>query len=196
MTTTIKNVLFDPGFAQHTTILSINLEYIYSGINAFKNFGQKKMKFKMAYPKILKMIDNNAGFCLGCILWAVYIKSLGDLKIDGNPCLGDTYNEAESVEEIDYSINYYEQLKKDAKYYLGVNYEVNPQCLEILNLYREFLTLNENFVNTKTTDDVKLPESVKIPEQKYLDQIHSKIQEVIKSGELLDLTEVLPLITR
>lgn len=58
------------------------------------------------------MVDNNVGFCLGCLLWAVYIKSLGELQIEGNPCLGDTYNKEETVEEADYSINFFEKLKK------------------------------------------------------------------------------------
>ena len=78
-TTQMQSVKFDPGYAQHTTILSISLEYIYSSINSYKNFGQKKAKFKMLYPQILRMVDNNVGFCLGSLLWAVYIKSLGDI---------------------------------------------------------------------------------------------------------------------
>ncbi|MBP3820768.1 hypothetical protein J6G99_03885 [bacterium] len=190
MTTTEKIVKFDPGIAQHTTILSISLEYIYQGINKFKNLGQKKMKFKMNYPQIINMVDNNVGFCMGSLLWAVYIKSLGNLGIEGNPCFGDTFNESETVEEIEYSINYLNQLKKDAKYYLGVDYEINPLYIDVLNLYREFLIKNKNFVNTKTTNDLILPESFKKPSEKELEQINSKIEEVIKSGKLLDLTEV------
>ena len=133
-----KTVLFDPGYAQHTTILSISSEYIYNTVNQFKNFGQKKMKFKMLYPQITRMVDNNVGFCLGCLLWAVYIKGLGDAKIEGNPCLGDTYNKEETV-------------------------------------------------------DVILPEGFEIPSEENLEKIHSKIQEVIASGNLLDLTEVFEL---
>ena len=190
MTTVLESVKFDPGFAQHTTILSMTLGYIYQGINSFKNFGQKKMKFKMNYPNIVKMVDNNIGFCLGCMLWALYIKSLGDLPIEGNPCLGDNFNPDESVEEIDFSISYFEQLKKDAKYFLGVNYEINPQYVKILNLYREFLLLNENFVNTKTTSDIKLPEGCKVLSTTELEPIKEKIDEVIKNGKLLDLLEV------
>jgi len=190
MTTALESVKFDPGFAQHTTILSIAIEYIYQGINSFKNFGQKKTKFKMSYTNIVKMTENNVGFCIGCMLWAVYIKSLGDLPIEGNPCLGDSFIPEESVEEIDFSISYLEQLKKDAKYYLGVNYEINPKYIEILNLYREFLLLNENFVNTKTTSDIKLPKSFKNPSAEELDKIHSKIEDVIKTGKLFDLLEV------
>ena len=56
----------------------------------------------MNYPQILRMVDNNVGFCIGCILWAVYIKAYGDFKIEGNPCLGDTFNKDESKHK-DYS---------------------------------------------------------------------------------------------
>lgn len=188
-----KTVLFDPGYAQHTTILSISSEYIYNTVNQFKNFGQKKMKFKMLYPQITRMVDNNVGFCLGCLLWAVYIKGLGDTKIEGNPCLGDTYNKEETVEEVDYSIEFFDKLKKDAKYYIGVDYKINPLHIKILELYKEFLILNCSFVNTKTTADVILPEGFEIPSEENLEKIHSKIQEVITSGNLLDLTEVFEL---
>ncbi len=190
---TTNSVLFDPGYAQHTTILSISAEYIYASINQFKNLGQKKMKFKMYYPQIKRMVDNNVGFCLGSLLWAVYIKSLGDLQIEGNPCLGSTYDKDETVEEADYSIEFFEKLKKDAKYYLGENYEINPLSIKILELYKEFITLNCGFTGTKTTADVKLPQGFKIPAKEECEKIHSKIQEVIQSGKLLDLTDVLEL---
>lgn len=192
--TTLKSVKFDPGFAQHTTILSINLEYIYSKINSFKNFGQKKTSFKFNYNQITRMVENNVGFCLGSLLWAVYIKSLGDLNIEGNPCYGDTFDKDETCGEIDFSIEYFDQLKKDAKYYLGQNYEVKPLYITILNLYKEFLLGNKNFVSTKTTSDIVLPKDFKTPSDADLKTIHSKIEDVIKSGNLLDLTEVLNLV--
>ena len=192
--TATKSVKFDPGFAQHTTILSINLEYIYAKINSFKNFGQKKTSFKFNYKQITRMVENNVGFCLGSLLWAVYIKSSGDLNIEGNPCFGDTFDKEETCGEIDFSIEYFEQLKKDAKYYLGQNYEINPLYITILNLYKEFLLENKNFVSTKTTNDVILPKDITIPSEADLKTIHSKIEEVIQTGNLLDLTEVFNLV--
>lgn len=189
-TTNLQTVLFDPGYARHTTILSISAEYIYSSVAQFKNFGQKKMKFKMLYPQLVHMVDNNVGFCLGSLLWAVYIKSLGDVKIDGNPCLGGTYDEAETVEEVDYSITFFDRLKKDAKYYIGEDYEIDSQKLKILELYKEFLILNRGFVSTNTTQDVELPNGFVIPDKSDCEKIHAKIKEVVNSGKLLELTEV------
>lgn len=185
-----QSFLFDPGFAQHTTILSMNIEYIYAGINQFKNFGQRKMKFKMLYPQILKIVDNNVGFWLGCLLWAVYIKPNASAIIEGNPCLGGDYNEAESVEEADYSINYFTQLKKDAKYYLGIDYEINPAYIKILELYKEFIKINRGFIDTKITDDIKLPETLKIPSEQELEEIYNAIQDAVKSGNLLGMLSV------
>ena len=192
-TKAMQTVLFDPGYARHTTILSISSEYIYSSIAQFKNFGQKKMKFKMAYSQLKQMVDNNVGFCLGSLLWAVYVKSLGEVSIEGNPCLGGTYDESETVEEADYSIEFFEKLKKDAKYYIGEDYEIDPLKVKIISLYKEFLVLNKGFVNTKASSDLELPNGFSIPAQKDCQIIHQKIQQVVESGQLLDLVEVLPL---
>lgn len=190
---TAQTVLFDPGYAQHTTILSISAEYLYASINQFKNLGQRKMKFKMLYPQITRMVDNNVGFCLGSLLWATYIKTLGDVQIEGNPCLGGTYDREETIEEADYSIEFFERLKKDVKYYLGTDYQVDPICVKILELYKEFLTLNSGFVSTKTTNDVILPQGFVSPNKEDAEKIHTKIQAVIQSGNLLDLLEVFEL---
>lgn len=179
------SVLFDPGYAQHTGILSVNIEYIYTSVARFKNLGQRKNQFKMYYTKILKLVENNVSFCLGCMLWAKYIKSLGTKNILNNPCLGDVYNEAEAIEEIDYSIQYFEQLRKDAKYYLGLDYNADERYLKVLDVYKEFLMLNEAFVNTKTTDDIKFPASLKTPED--MEKVNAKIQDVVKTGNLVEL---------
>jgi hypothetical protein len=191
--TQTQAILFDPGYAQHTTILSISAEYIYAGLEQFKNFGQKKFQFKMAYPKLKHMADNNVGFCLGSLLWAVYIKSLGDVTIEGNPCLGGEYDEAETVEEADYSIAFFDRLKKHAKYYINENYDINPLDIEILKLYKEFLILNKGFTSTNTTAQLELPKGFSIPEAKDCKTIYNKIQEVTQTGKLLDLKEVLNL---
>ena len=44
-----------------------------------------------------------------------------------------------------------------------------------------------------TTKDVELPEGFTVPNKTDCEKIHEKIKEVINSGRLLDLTEVLSL---
>ena len=85
-------------------------------------------------------------------------------------------------------------MNKDSKYYLGKEYKYDEILVKILEVYKEFLTLNCGFVSTKTTGDVQLPQCIKTPDEKTLEQIHEKIQEVIKSGNLLDLLPMFSLI--
>ena len=73
-------------------------------------------------------------------------------------------------------------------------YKYDEILVKILEVYKEFLTLNCGFVSTKTTGDVQLPRGIKIPNDEVLEQIHDKIQEVIKSGNLLDLLPMFSLI--
>lgn len=93
----------------------------------------------------------------------------------------DTLSEVEFIEE------YIEQLKKDVKYYTGQNFSIDTESLNILAAYREFLKANKGFVETKTTDDIKLPQSLKTPSEKELAEILEGIEKVIDNGKLYEL---------
>ena len=188
MTIDTKNdVQFDPGFIQHMSAFEPNIEYVYNSLNSCKNFNQKKMQFKMFYPKIQSLVKNYLGFYLGCILWAVYIKSLGEKPIVGNLCYGGEFSENETLEEVDFIKKYLEQLKKDAKYYLGQNFSIDEVSVKLLDTYREFLRLNEGFVKVQTTTDVKLPESLKAVSEDDLKEIFENIEKVVENGKLYEL---------
>lgn len=178
-------IQFDPGFIQHISAFIPNIEYVYQSLAQAKNFNMKKQQFKMFYPKIQSLLKNYIGFYLGCMLWAVYIKQFKEKEILNNLCFGGDYNEAETLSEVDFIINYIEQLKKDVKYYTGNNFSIDSQSLNIISAYREFLKLNEGFVNTKTTDDIKLPTFFKTPTD--YEEINSSIKKVIDNGKLYEL---------
>ena len=184
---TKDNVQFDPGFIQHMSAFEPNIEYVYRSLNSCRNFNQKKMQFKMFYPKIQSLLKNYLGFYLGCILWAVYIKSLGEKPITGNLCYGGEFSENETLEEVDFIKSYIEQLKKDTKYYLNQNFLIDEESLKVLDVYREFLKVNEGFVKVQTTTDVKLPESLKTPTSDDLQEILAEIENVIENGKLHEL---------
>lgn len=184
---TKDNVQFDPGFIQHMSAFEPNIQYVYNSLNSCRNFNQKKMQFKMFYPKIQSLLKNYLGFYLGCILWAVYIKSLGEKPIAGNLCYGGDFSETETLEEVDFIKNYIEQLKKDAKYYLGQNFSIDEESIKVLDAYREFLKLNEGFVKVQTTADVKLPASLKSVDEAGLKEILVGIEQVIENGKLHEL---------
>ena len=180
-------VQFDPGFIQHISAFEPNIEYVYNTLSTCRNFNQKKMQFKMFYPKIQSLLKNYLGFYLGCILWAVYIKNLDEKPILNNLCFGGEYSENDSLEEVDFIKKYIEQLKKDVKYYTGQNFSIDSQSLNILDAYRNFLKDNKGFVETKTTKDIKLPQDFKTPSDKDLKEILEGIEKVIENGKLYEL---------
>lgn len=178
---------FDPGFVQHMSAFVPNIEYIYAGLNRLKNFTLKKNQFKMYYPKIQSLLKNYLGFYLGCILWAAYISQLDEKPILNNLCFGGEYSEKETLSEVDFILDYIEQLKKDVKYYTGQDFTIDENSINILNAYREFLIANKGFVETKTTKDIKLPANLKTPSEKDLEEILSGIEKVIDNGKLYEL---------
>lgn len=178
---------FDPGFVQHMSAFVPNIEYVYAGLNRLKNFTLKKNQFKMYYPKIQSLLKNYLGFYLGCILWAAYISQLDEKPILNNLCFGGEYSEKETLSEVDFIMDYIEQLKKDVKYYTGQDFTIDENSINILNAYREFLIANKGFVETKTTKDIKLPTNLKTPSDKDLEEILSGIEKVIDNGKLYEL---------
>ena len=187
MIDTTDGVQFDPGFIQHISAFEPNIEYVYNTLSSIRNFNQKKQQFKMFLPKIQSLLKNYLGFYLGCILWAVYIKNLGDKPIIGNLCFGGEYSEKDTLEEVDFIKNYIEQLKKDVKYYTGQDFKIEPESLNILDAYREFLKSNEGFVKSQNSSDIKLPEKFKTPSKEDLQEILQGIEKVIDNGKLHEL---------
>lgn len=181
MKTASKGLEFDPGFAPFILAFRGTVEYLYLDINKFKNLSQRKMKFRQYYKKFLELFYNNLGFYVGCLMWAAYIKTQPEQEILNNHCLGGEYNEDENTSETDFMIKFLELFPKDMKYFLGINYNINPDDMKILELYKEFLTMNKGFVNSKTNTDILLPEGIKTAEaEKFKD----KIDEILKSENL------------
>lgn len=181
MKTVSKGLEFDPGFAPFILAFRGTVEYLYLDINKFKNLSQRKMKFRQYYKKFLELFYNNLGFYVGCLMWAAYIKTQPEQEILNNHCLGGEYNEDENTSETDFMIKFLELFPKDMKYFLGINYNINPDDMKILELYKEFLTMNKGFVNSKTNTDILLPEGIKTAEaEKFKD----KIDEILKSENL------------
>ena len=109
-------VQFDPGFIQHMSAFVPSIQQVYSSLAQYKNFNQRKMHFKMYYPKIQNLINNYIGFYFGCILWAIYIKQFKNADILNNLCYGGEYNEQEVLGEIDFFKEYLEQLEQRYQY--------------------------------------------------------------------------------
>lgn len=174
-------VQFDPGFVGHLTAFVPNIEYVYADINRYKVFNQKKQKFKTYYPKIQKLMEDYIGFYLGCILWAVCVKE-EKTPLLNNLCFGGEYSEGDTLEEVIFVQNYFNQLKKDVKYYLGVDYAPNELQLKIVDEYKEFLALNKGFVEVNSASDILVNSSVKSLSKADKELILEQIAEVVENG--------------
>ena len=139
----MSEYLFDPGYGRHLVSLIFSLEDMYGTINKFKNLGQKKFQFKQYYPSILKLLKQNTAFYLGCMLWAVYLKSLTEGDIIDNYCLGKEYNEESSLIELLFLIKFTKTFSKDTKYYMNTDFSYPEEDAKILEVYKEFAILNE-----------------------------------------------------
>ena len=184
-----NETLFDPGFTKSLIPLSIDTKYFYDELNMIKNFNIKKSEFRIALPKLAQLTERHIGFYVGCMLWGAYLKTLGSEKIIGNPFLGKEYEEEPALSEINFIFDFVKKLDKDSKYYIGKPYIFNPEKLEILELYKEFIKKNESFVNTDTVDKIVLVGKLEtIPKEEIL-EIKKKIQDVIHTGKLEELLE-------
>ena len=192
-----KGVLFDPGYSKYTLPFSQNIDAAYNMILAIKAPHQRKFKFQMVYPQLLKLLEHTISFYLGCLLWATFIsKNFKDnpKEILDNHYIGQKIKEDEMLFEVNYAIGYIEKLKKDCKYYLGKTCNLPDDWMQIMQIYKEFLMVNEFLVEAKSSADIKLPLAIKEPSQDDLNKILEQIELVVKSGELKELFKVKKLI--
>jgi len=192
-----KGVLFDPGYSKYTLPFSQNIDAAYNMILSIKAPHQRKFKFQMVYPQLLKLLEHTISFYLGCLLWATFIsKNFKDnpIEILDNHYIGQKIKEDEMLFEVNYAIGYIEKLKKDCKYYLGKTCNLPDDWMQIMQIYKEFLMVNEFLVEAKSSADIKLPLAIKEPSQDDLNKILEQIELVVKSGELKELFKVKKLI--
>ena len=126
-------------------------------------------------------------------MWAAYIKTQPEQEILNNNFLGGVYNEEENTSDVDFMIRFLELFPKDMKYFLGENYEINSQDMKILEMYKEFLTINKGFVNSKTNSDILLPQGMKTDNA---ESFKDKIEEIIKGEDLSKFVEIRDLILK
>ena len=185
-----KGVLFDPGYSKYTLPFSSNIDAAYNMLFTIKSPHQRKFKFQMLYPQLLKLLEHTVSFYLGCLLWASFISNnFADNPKDilENSYIGKTVKEDEMLFEVNYAISYIEKLKKDCKYYLGKNCNIPENWSKVLSVYKDFLTLNEFLINAKTTADIKLPSNLIKPSKEDLNAILGIIESVVTSGNLPEL---------
>ena len=179
----VDTVKFDPGIGEYVIDFNDYVNSVYSQLMHFKNMTQKRARFNLYASKIEEYMLNNISFYLGCLIWANYIVTENEKEpkeIVGNAFL---YMTDEQKEDYDYLIqvnfleNYFDSFERDFAYYTGKKKVVDTRWKKILEVYSEFLTLNNGFVSTKMTSDIKLPETIKNIDKNSVSFIEKAIAE-------------------
>lgn len=190
-----KKVKFDPGYAPLIIDSIGQVGYTYYIFSAGGNTKIKKINFPMVFKKIEKLLKTNIAFYLGCLLWANCIAQVKNAEIEGNKLLGEDAKEKEYTGEISFLIELVETtLCRDCKYYLGKPYVPDNRYLPILKTYKDFLIINQGFVNCSNTNQIKLPENLKKPKEDELKLIEEKITQAINNKDIAALFECYELI--
>ena len=159
----VDTVKFDPGIGELVVDFNEFVNSVYSQLMHFKNMSQKRARFKIYANKIEKSMENNIAFYYGCLMWAYYI--VAENKNNPKEIVGNIFLNMSEEQKADYDYliqvnfmeNYFDSYERDFAYYTGQKKIVSQKWKTILDVYSEFLTLNDGFVNVKMTSDIKLP---------------------------------------
>lgn len=188
----MSEYLFDPGYGKHLSSFIYTVEPIYEKLNGLKNYKQKQIYFTRCCPVISRLISQNTGFYSGCLLWAVYLKTLPEGDIINNHCLGQVFDEKTALVELIYFREFVRVFPKDVKFYLNKEFIYNDD--DILETYRQFALLNEGFVHTCKNTDIKLLDVVKTPSDAEIKAIYETVQSAVMCGDFSGLTTLKGLI--
>ena len=191
-----EKALFDPGFSGVLLHFLPQYQDMSAQISSLKNFNQRKFKYQMMSKNVNKAFYSTFGFWCGCILWGIYLKNKfkDALKeIEGNSLLDIDKAELQEYmfnEEFDFIENYMKNYPKETKYFLGREIFIDKKFFDIFYDYKEFCVLNEHFIHTRLTSDIKLPKKFDREYSKLeLEEIYNKIFNAIEAKDLSKLIE-------
>ncbi len=188
MTIEREKALFDPGF---NPILNHFIPVYTEFSNLLASTPKQSVKKKLYLvnaPLIKNSLKSTIGFWKGCMLWAVYLKKHFNppIEIEGNTMKGIDEEEIKFIHAQNQLIeSYFTNYSSEVKKYIGIKAEIPPVYKEIFEDYKEFTELNNHFILTKMTSELKLPKKYdREYSQEELENIFSSTQEIINSKDL------------
>lgn len=153
------SVPFDPGYGETTQDLWSIAYTVEQDLISMPQLPRKTRYYNACFPKLYKALLNNIAFYKGCMAWAFYImNTCPDETISDNP-FSDLTEEEKSeyapCDGIDFLLEYISKFESDVKYYRVKNAQIPQNTKEMLKTYREFIAINEGFINTKKVSDLK-----------------------------------------
>lgn len=158
-------VLFDPGFGPLTVDLWSVAYTIENDLRLMNQLQRKTRYYNASFPKLYKALLNNIAFYKGCMAWAYYImNNCPNDDITGNPFANLTEEQKAQYapcEGIDFLIEYIDKYESDVKYYHIKNSVIPDNSKDMLKTYREFIAINEGFINVKKVSDLATVKNMK-----------------------------------
>lgn len=194
-----KSVPFDPGYSQISFCFIGNIDVAVDEYKKLKADNQKKFWLMKNESTLVDFINRSSAFYLGCLLWGAFLHyrfKNEPKEIEGNHALKLSEQEKREFDccvEVDAILEYINSLNRDCKYFLKRPLKISEFIIKILENYIEFARINENFINTKTTSDIKLPKTFvhfdKLSNEK-LDKLCEKIYAIIESKQIVSLLDL------
>lgn len=182
-------VAFDPGMGKLATDLYNEVYIIENDMANMPQLSRKIRYYRVTYKKIVKAMLNNLAFYRGCLAWAYYIKnSHKDAILSQNPFISLSEEQKAQyapTEVVEFFQEYIAKFKSDLKYFNVKDNSLPANTEEILSQYREFVAMNEGFMNAHTVADIKLPENLTFTASQ--EEIKTKIDNAVKSEDLSEL---------
>lgn len=189
-----SDAVFDPGFAELVIPFEANISACNGVIGQLKSLHQKKFKFKILYPQMYKLIENNVAFYYGCLLWGYYLSNFyknDPVEISGNPFLeisDEDFNNYDMTYDVDYLMNYLQKFENDTKYFLGKPANLPEGWNTILDHYKDFVVVNKSFRNVKMTSDLIINSNFKL--ELTLTELKAAINTSINTKSIENLLKI------
>lgn len=184
-----ENIAFDPGLGKLALDLYSEVYILENDLANMPQLPRKIRYFRISYKRIVKVLLNNLAFYKGCLAWAYYIvNKCPDNILTGNPFVSlseEQKTQYAPTELVDFCIEYLPKFYSDLKYYNVKDVNLPNDTDSILKIYREFVSMNEGFINAHKTSDIQLPEGLNF--EKSFDEIKTEIDSAIEQQNISNL---------
>lgn len=187
-------VPFDPGYSEKAFSFTEAIKTTQECYAQLTSNSQKKIWLPQAEPEVLKLIELNAAFYLGCILWGGFLANRfkdDPKEIEGNTTLNLSDAEKKDLDcaaDAKAALEYIKSFDRDCKYFVRRPMKIKPIIKKIYESYIEFAELNNQFVDVRTTADIKTPKAIshfKGLSYDMLDMLCESIYMIINTEQLL-----------
>lgn len=187
-----KEILFDPGFSQYYPRFDEQI-LEFNNLTSLKSINQRKFKLQIIENNLIKPLNTLSAIYYGCVIYGSLISSKYNSSpylIKDNPVSLMSEKEKEALDltvEPKYVLELYQNFNKSALFHFKRPSKLPERMPECVQLYIEFINLNNHFKELVSSDQIILPEKTrhfKDYSKTKLNDIEKNITNIVQSGEL------------